>query len=190
MITETALPSVFVIDPERHRDDRGAFFESFRADALGRETGRPFEVRQINYSTSRRNTLRGLHGVACPPGQAKLVTCVRGELLDVVVDLRPGSATFGAHVRNRLDARNGRAVFVPEGFGHGFLALADDTCISYAVSTTYVPGTQIHVNALDPALALPWGLTGSPVRSALDAGAPTLLEALDAGLLTVPLEQP
>ncbi|UFQ20401.1 MULTISPECIES: dTDP-4-dehydrorhamnose 3,5-epimerase family protein [Streptomyces] len=183
-IQETAaVPGAYVITPHKYPDPRGVFFESLRADLVSEALGRPFTVRQINYSVSRRNTLRGLHGVRIPPGQAKYVTCVRGAFRDIVVDLRVGSPTFGHHTTTLLTAENGVAVHVTEGLGHGFLALTDETCISYALSTTHVPGTQFEIDPLDPELALPWGFTEPPLLSAKDARAPTLEQARAQGIL-------
>ncbi|MEU7171995.1 MULTISPECIES: dTDP-4-dehydrorhamnose 3,5-epimerase family protein [Micromonospora] len=182
-IEELAVPGAFLVTPGMHRDDRGVFYEAVRTDDLERLTGRPFRPRQINYSVSRRGTLRGLHGVRVPPGQAKFVTCVRGVVRDIIVDLRVGSPSFGAHSVTVLEADSGRSVLVPEGAGHGFLALTDDACICYVVSTPYVPGTQFEVDALDPELALPWGLTEPPILSGKDAAAPTVAEAASRGLL-------
>ncbi|HEX6967818.1 MAG TPA: dTDP-4-dehydrorhamnose 3,5-epimerase family protein [Micromonosporaceae bacterium] len=182
-VRESEIPGVFLVTPRPQRDLRGCFYEGFRADLLRRETGREFTVAQINYSVSRRNTVRGLHGVRNPPGQAKYVTCVRGALLDIVVDLRVGSPTFGRHVRNVLDAESGRAVLIDEGMGHGFRALTDDTCICYVLSTPYVPGTQFEIDPFDAELALPWELTEPPVLSDKDAKAPSLAEAMTAGIL-------
>lgn len=182
-VVETRVPGTFLFTPKQFRDERGSFFEALRCDRVEAVTGRPFRPEQINYSVSRRNTLRGIHGVAVPPGQAKYVTCVRGALRDIVVDLRVGSPTFGAHHTTLLDAESGRCVYVPEGVGHGFLTLTDDACICYVVSTRYVPGTQIDINPLDPDLALPWGFTEPPLMSAKDAQAQGVREALAAGLL-------
>jgi NDP-hexose 3,5-(Or5-) epimerase len=182
-VVEMSIPGAFVIEPNQLRDERGAFFESLRTDAFERASGVSFTPRQINYSVSRRNTLRGIHSVALPPGQAKYVCCVRGALRDVVVDLRVGSPTFGAYESNLLDADSGRCVYVPEGVGHGFLTLTDDSCICYVLSTVFVPNTQIDINPLDPDLALPWGFTETPLLSGKDASAPGLAEALSAGVL-------
>ncbi|MGO4753544.1 dTDP-4-dehydrorhamnose 3,5-epimerase family protein [Streptomyces sp. 2MCAF27] len=184
-IHETAVPDAYRIVPRHHTDARGSFFESYAYGQLARQTGHVFVPLQVNYSVSARNTLRGVHGVRLPPGQAKFVTCVRGALLDVVVDLRLGSPTFGAYDTNMLDAEQGTAMYVAEGLGHGFVALTDDTCISYLCSTQYVPGTQIDLQPLDPALGLPWhlGLTDEPLISEKDARAPSLAEATDQGLL-------
>ncbi len=122
-----------------------------------------------------------------PPGQAKLVTCVRGSVRDVVVDLRLGSPEFGTYETTALDAESGRAVYVPEGVVHGFLALTDDACVSYLLSTPHVPGTQIDIDPLDPDLAIAW-TAGAPadlelLLSAKDRAAPGVREAEAAGLL-------
>lgn len=180
---QTRVPGVFLFTPDQVRDERGSFFEAFRYDQVEAVTGRPFRPEQINYSVSRRNTLRGMHGVAVPPGQAKYVTCVRGALRDIVVDLRVGSPMFGEFHVTSLTAESGRCVYVPEGVAHGFLALTDDACICYVVSTMYVPGTQVDINALDPVLGLPWALDEPPLMSEKDAKAPGVHEALAAGLL-------
>lgn len=182
-VSETSVPGAFVITPDQLRDERGVLYEGLRADVLEGVLGRPFVPRQINYSTSRRNTLRGLHSVTVPPGQAKYVSCPRGAVRDVVVDLRVGSPAFGRHATTRLDAASGSSVFVPEGVGHGFLTLEDDTCVCYVLSTVYVPGTQIDIDPLDPELALPWGFAEPPLMSAKDAGASSVAEARAGGLL-------
>ncbi|MER7850389.1 dTDP-4-dehydrorhamnose 3,5-epimerase family protein [Kitasatospora sp. NPDC096077] len=182
-IAETGIPGVYVVEPKLLVDERGSFFESVRTEELGRIVGEPFVPRQINYSVSRRNTLRGLHSVTIPPGQAKFVSCVRGALRDFVVDLRVGSPTFGRYESNLLDDATGRAVYIPEGVAHGFLALTDDSCICYVLSSAHVPGTQIDIDPLDPDLAIPWGFTELPVISPKDRSAPSLADALSAGTL-------
>ncbi|MFF4442367.1 dTDP-4-dehydrorhamnose 3,5-epimerase family protein [Streptomyces sp. NPDC001621] len=182
-VVETRVPGAFVFTPRQIRDERGSFFEAFRHDLVEEVTGRPFRPEQINYSISARNTLRGIHSVTVPPGQAKYVACLRGAVRDIVVDLRVGSPAFGTHQVSSLDAGSGRCVYVPEGVGHGFLALTDDTCVSYVVSTRYVPGTQVDIDPLDPCLALPWGLREPPLMSEKDAKAPGVRAALAAGLL-------
>lgn len=182
-IEEMTIPGTYLITPGQIPDERGTFYESLRGDLLESATGVAFHPRQINYSVSRRHTLRGIHSVRIPPGQAKYITCVRGVLRDIVVDLRIGSPTFGEHQVNELDADSGRSVYVPEGVGHGFLALSDDACICYVVSTAYVPGTQIDIDPLDPELALPWNCPETPLISDKDAKAPTVAEAVRAGLL-------
>jgi NDP-hexose 5-epimerase len=182
-ISSMSVPGAYRIEPELLPDLRGSFFESVTNSALLASTGWELTVRQVNFSTSRRNTLRGIHGTMVPPGQAKFVTCVRGLALDIVVDLRVGSPTFGRHDTTYQSPESGTAVYLPDGFGHAFLALTDDTCMCYLCDAEYVPGTMIEIDALDPDLALPWELTGPPIRSAKDAAAPTLAKAAAAGLL-------
>ncbi|MFJ3586847.1 dTDP-4-dehydrorhamnose 3,5-epimerase family protein [Streptomyces sp. NPDC090127] len=180
-ITPTKVPGAFLVTPDALRDERGSFYEGWRADELERATGYPFIPRQINYSVSRRNTLRGIHSVSRPPGQAKFVTCVRGALRDVVVDLRVDSPTFGRYDSTVLDADSGTSVFVPEGVGHGFLTLTDDACICYVLSSAHVPGTQIDINPLDPDLDLPWGFTEPPLISEKDAHAMSVADGISLG---------
>jgi dTDP-4-dehydrorhamnose 3,5-epimerase len=182
-IRALAVPDAYRVTSPRRDDPRGCFYESFRFDVLLRESGHAFVPRQTNFSVSRRGTLRGLHGVLLPPGQAKFVTCLRGAVRDIVVDIRLGSPAFGSYAVNRLDDTGGTAVFVAEGLAHGFVALTDDACISYLCSTVYQPGTPFEINPLDPELALPWGLTAPALMSAKDAAAPDLAAAAEAGLL-------
>ncbi|MGW3186100.1 dTDP-4-dehydrorhamnose 3,5-epimerase family protein [Kitasatospora sp. NPDC001119] len=182
-IEEMKVADAFRITPEQLPDRRGLFFEAWRAGELTELTGRPFAVKQVNFSVSSRNTLRGIHGTKLPPGQAKLVTCVRGAALDVVVDLRVGSPTFGMFDTTLQEAGSGIGVYLPDGLGHAFLALTDDTCMNYLCSQEYVPGTMIDIQALDPELGIPWNLDGPPIRSDKDAAAPTLAEAAAQGLL-------
>jgi NDP-hexose 5-epimerase len=182
-ISAMEVPGAYRIEPEPVPDSRGRFYELVRSSTLLADTGWEFAVRQVNFSVSRRNTLRGIHGTVVPPGQVKFVTCVRGLALDIAVDIRAGSPTFGHYDLTYQSPESGAAVYLPDGIGHAFLALTDDTCMCYLCSTEYVPGTMIEIDALDPDLALPWELTEPPIRSAKDAAAPTLAEAAAAGLL-------
>ncbi|MFG2006923.1 dTDP-4-dehydrorhamnose 3,5-epimerase family protein [Spirillospora sp. NPDC048911] len=183
LISEMAVPGAYRVEPEPLSDSRGYFFESVKVSALLAESGWNLAVRQVNFSVSKRNTLRGVHGTKVPPGQAKFITCVRGRALDIAIDIRVGSPTFGHHDVTYQSPETGTAVYLPDGIGHAFLALTDDTCMSYLCSQEYEPGTMIDIDALDPDLALPWNLTEPPIRSAKDAAAPTLAEAAVAGLL-------
>jgi NDP-hexose 3,5-(Or5-) epimerase len=178
-----SVPDTYLIEPEPIEDSRGAFYETVRATSLRDITGHELIIRQVNYSVSRRDTLRGIHGTVLPPGQAKLVSCVRGAALEIAVDIRVGSPTFGQYAVTRQDAAAGTAVYLPDGIGHAFQALTDDTSMCYMCSAEYVPGTMIDIDALDPDLALPWELTGPPIRSAKDAAAPSLSEAAESGVL-------
>ncbi|MEU4616199.1 dTDP-4-dehydrorhamnose 3,5-epimerase family protein [Streptomyces umbrinus] len=183
LITETAVRDAYRIEPEPHRDQRGRLYEALRHESLRAATGHAFEVRQVNFTVSHRNVLRGIHGTTLPPGQGKIVTCVRGAALTMVVDLRVGSPTFGHHDVVRQDPDSATAVYLPDGLGLAYVALADDTCMNYLCTREYVHGTIIDVDALDPALGLPWNLAEPPIRSARDAAARSLAEAAAGGSL-------
>ena len=188
-IRELNVSDAYEVRPQIHGDRRGAFLEWFRADKLEEATGRRLELLQANASISAAGAVRGVHFAEVPPSQAKFVTCPRGALLDVVVDIRVGSPTFGAWDAVLLDDVERRSVFVSEGLGHAFMALEDDTMISYLCTATYNPGREHGVNPLDPALGINWPTTGrdgsplTPLLSAKDTEAPTLAQAQAAGLL-------
>ncbi|MEU8552274.1 dTDP-4-dehydrorhamnose 3,5-epimerase family protein [Streptomyces roseoverticillatus] len=182
-IRELSLPDVFLVTPKGFPDNRGVFYESFRRDLLSETLGRSFTIEQSNLSVSGRRVLRGIHGVRGECSQAKLVTCLRGAVLDIVVDLRVGSPTFGKHEAVWLDHRSLTSLFIAEGLGHSFLALDDDTVMNYHCSKPYVADAVYTVSALDTGLALPWGLTEPPVMSDNDLAAPSVEEAVDQGLL-------
>jgi dTDP-4-dehydrorhamnose 3,5-epimerase len=183
-ITALDVSGAWLCTPNVWPDDRGMFLEWFRGDLLAEATGRRFDVIQSNHSHSRRGTLRGLHYADVPPGQAKYVYCPRGSILDVVVDLRVGSPTFGHHVAVQLDDVDRRGVFLAEGLGHAFCALSDSADVTYLVSTTYNPGSEHGVNPVDPDLGIDWPMEDEQiVLSPKDAAAPRLLEARADGLL-------
>ncbi len=182
-VKELAVPGVFEVTPQQHRDERGVFLEWFRGETFAKAVGHDLGLAQANCSVSRRGVVRGIHFTDVPPGQAKYVTCVAGAVLDVVVDLRVGSPAFARHDAVRLDGDERKAVYLPEGLGHGFVALTDDATVLYLCSTTYNPDADHEVNPLDPALALPWPADLDLVLSAKDRAAPTLAEARAAGLL-------
>jgi dTDP-4-dehydrorhamnose 3,5-epimerase len=177
------IEGAWVRTPGIHRDDRGRFLESFRSDELALDLGYRFETAQVNCSVSRRGVLRGVHFADVPPGQAKFVSCVRGAIIDVVVDLRVGSPGFGSWRAVRLDDENHRSVFIAEGLGHAFMAMADECTVVYLCSTPYAPGREHGINPLDPALAIDWPADVTPVLSAKDNSAPSLDEAVGGGLL-------
>ncbi|HMM95459.1 dTDP-4-dehydrorhamnose 3,5-epimerase [Phycicoccus sp.] len=178
-----SIEGAFVVTPRQHRDDRGVFLESFRGDVLAEHLGHRPDVVQSNVSVSSRGTVRGIHVSNVPPGQAKYVTALTGSLLDVVVDLRTGSPTFGRHEAVLLDTDERRAVYLAEGLGHGFCALEDDTTAMYLCTAVYDPATEYGVNPLDPALGIEWPLGPTPLLSPKDAAAPGLEDALAAGRL-------
>ncbi len=177
------IPGSLAITPKVFGDDRGSFLEWFRQDALTAELGHPLSLAQANWSTSFRGVIRGIHYADVPPGQAKYVTCVSGAVLDVIVDLRVGSPTFGDHDTVHLDEESRRAVYLSEGLGHGFCALSDEATVLYLCSTPFNPTAEHGVHPLDPALALPWPADVEPLLSPKDAAAPTLAQALAGGAL-------
>jgi dTDP-4-dehydrorhamnose 3,5-epimerase len=181
-IRQLGVAGAFEITPVQHGDPRGLFMEWFRVDHLAAELGHPFTLAQANMSVSARGVVRGIHFADVPPGQAKYVTCVRGAVLDVVVDIRVGSPTFGQWEGVRLDEVDRRAVYISEGLGHGFCALTDDATLSYLCSTTYAQEREHGIHPLDPRLGIEWP-TDEPLVSAKDAAAPGLEEAAAAGLL-------
>jgi dTDP-4-dehydrorhamnose 3,5-epimerase len=181
---ELSIPGAGVLTPRQFPDERGTFLEWFREEPLVEAFGRGFRVRQANLSVSRRGVLRGLHYAAVPPGQAKWVTVVTGSVIDYVVDLRVGSPSYRSWLAVDLDDRQRRAVFLSEGLGHAFVALQEDTVVSYLVSEPYNPEREFAINPLDPAIGLTFpDDLASPLLSEKDAEAPTLAEAERAGLL-------
>jgi dTDP-4-dehydrorhamnose 3,5-epimerase len=168
-----------------HADDRGSFAETFRGAEFAADLGYRLNVAQANSSVSRRGVIRGIHYADVPPGQAKYVTCVAGAILDVIVDLRAESPSFGKWEAVKLDAGTRRAVFLAEGLGHAFMALTDGATALYLCSTPYAPGREHGVHPLDPAIGIAWPTDEgiAPVLSEKDAAAPTLDEALRAGQL-------
>jgi dTDP-4-dehydrorhamnose 3,5-epimerase len=183
-IRELSIPDAYEILPVKHQDDRGSFQEWYRYDRLAEVVGHPLELRQGNASVSRRGVVRGIHYADVPRGQAKYVTVHRGAVLDFVIDIRVGSPEFGKWEAVRLDAVEGRAVYLSEGLGHCFVALEDDTTVSYLVSDVYTPGREHGINPLDDAIGLefPFPLE-ELVLSPKDTEAPSLAEATAAGVL-------
>ncbi|WP_430827756.1 dTDP-4-dehydrorhamnose 3,5-epimerase [Candidatus Protofrankia californiensis] len=182
-VHELAIAGAWVFTPRQHTDDRGTFLEWFRSETVTKVIGHPLNLAQANHSVSRRGTLRGVHYAAVPPSQAKYVTCVHGQVLDCVVDIRLGSPTYGTHQAVLLDDVNRRGLYLAEGLGHSFMALTDNAAISYICSTPYNPSREHGVDPLDPDLALPWPRDLTPLLSEKDAQAPSLKEAEAASLL-------
>ncbi len=181
-IRPLSIDGAWEMTPRRHGDPRGLFLEWYRFDRLAEATGRRLDLAQANLSVSARGVVRGIHFADVPPGQAKYVTCVRGAVLDVVVDVRVGSPTFGQWESVHLDDVERRALYLSEGLGHGFCALTDDATLTYLCSTTYNPAAARAVHPLDPELGVVWPAP-VPLLSARDDAAPALGEARRRGLL-------
>jgi dTDP-4-dehydrorhamnose 3,5-epimerase len=171
--------------PQQHGDARGLFLEWYKADVMAEAVGHPLGLEQGNLSVSAAGVVRGIHFADVPPGQAKYVTCVRGAVLDVIVDVRVGSPTFGRWEAVRLDEQDRRAVYLSEGLGHGFCALTDDATVTYLCSEGYAPERERTVHPLDPEIGIEWPVTAVPELSAKDAQGPTLAQAREAGILPV-----
>ncbi|MGY1726760.1 dTDP-4-dehydrorhamnose 3,5-epimerase family protein [Geodermatophilus sp. SYSU D01062] len=182
-IRELAVPDSYVLDLVPHGDDRGRFTEWYRADVVAGATGWALPLAQANHSVSARGVLRGVHFALVPPGQAKYVYCPAGRVLDVVVDIRVGSPTFGVSDAVLLEADRPRAVFLAEGLGHAFLSLEDGSSVTYLVSSGYSPGREFGVSPMDPELGLPWPDDVEVRLSDKDRAAPTLAQAREQGIL-------
>lgn len=180
---ELAIPGVVEFTPEVFPDMRGRFVAPFQEATFLEATGHRLPLAQSNYSVSRRGVIRGVHFSDVPPGQGKYVHCTRGALLDVAIDVRVGSPTFGRWDAVVLDDEAHRAVYLPEGVGHAFIALAEDTAMAYLCSTGYHPAAEHTVNPLDPDLQLPWPSDIEYVLSDRDRTAPTLTAVQAAALL-------
>ncbi len=178
-----ALEGAWVFTPRIHADLRGSFNEWFAESVLETGSGRSLNVTQANWSVSRKGVIRGIHFSDVPPGQAKYISCTHGAILDVIVDLRVGSAGFGRWVAIALNAENRRAVFLEEGLGHGFAALSDEATVLYMCSTPYAPQREHGINPFDPDLAIEWPADLTPVLSDKDAAAPSLAAASSGQLL-------
>jgi dTDP-4-dehydrorhamnose 3,5-epimerase len=150
----TSLDGVLLLEPAVHGDERGFFVETFRAN-VWEELGVEAEFVQDNHSRSRRGTLRGMH-FQTDPGQAKLIRCARGRILDVVVDLRRGSDTFGRWESHELDDAALRQLWVPVGFAHGFCVLSDEADVVYKCSSYYNPATEAGIAYDDPGVGIVW----------------------------------
>lgn len=178
-----AIEGAFLVTPILRGDDRGHFAETFRGDIFEKQTGHPFHLAQANTSFSSRGVVRGVHFALVPPGQAKYVSCLAGTILDLAIDVRVGSPTFGQHIAVELDDKRRQALYIGEGIGHAFCALTDTATVNYLCSTGYNPDREFGVNPLDEQLALPWPTDTDLVFSAKDSAAPSLAEAERAGLL-------
>jgi dTDP-4-dehydrorhamnose 3,5-epimerase len=186
LISPLAISGAFEVATTIHGDSRGEFVEWFKAPALKEATGRDFSLAQANLSLSSKGTLRGIHFADVPPGQAKYITCPVGRILDYIVDIRVGSPTFGDWVSVELSGENRNGVFLAEGLGHAFLALEENTVVTYLVTDVFRPDREHGINPLDHDLGLEFPLPKEELAlSPKDEQAPGFLEAKELGLLPV-----
>lgn len=191
MIDELAIPGAFVFTPNQFGDDRGMFLEWFRGDAFAETVGHAFDLRQANLSVSAAGVVRGIHFADVPPGQAKYISCPRGSVLDVVVDIRVGSPTFGQWDAILLDDVDHRCIYLAEGLGHAFLSLEHGSTVVYLCSAEYNPTSERGINPLDADIGIEWpttGRNGEPLNyelSSKDSEALGLAAALESGLLPI-----
>ncbi|MGW0227714.1 dTDP-4-dehydrorhamnose 3,5-epimerase family protein [Actinopolymorpha singaporensis] len=178
-----SIDGAWLAQPPVFPDSRGLFSPWFSGEEFRKATGHDLALRQANLSVSARGVLRGVHFADVPPSQAKYVTCVRGALLDVVVDIRVGSPTYRQWEAVRLDEETRHAVYLSEGLGHAVMALTDDATLLYLCSEGFAPTREHGVHPLDPALGIDWPADLEPLLSDKDAAAPTLAEAEHQGLL-------
>lgn len=178
--TETALGGLLILTPRIFADERGSFLETFNQRRFNEITGSDVEFVQDNESTSAKGVLRGLHFQAAPHAQGKLVHVTRGAVLDVCVDIRPESPTYGQHFKKRLDGLTKEMLWIPTGFAHGFLALEDNTSFAYKCTGYYHPPAERTLLWNDPSLGIDWGVT-APLVSPKDREG-TLLKLLHTTL--------
>ena len=180
-VLDTEIPAVKVIVPKKFGDNRGFFSETYNKKTLADVLGPSADFVQDNHSLSaEKGVVRGLHYQIGAAAQAKLIRVVRGAILDVAVDIRKGSPTFGKHVKVELSAQNWQQVFVPVGFAHGFVTLEPNTEVLYKVTSYYAPQQERGILWNDPALKIEWGIDASrAVLSEKDRKYPTLANATD-----------
>lgn len=175
-VIRTAIPDLLILEPKVFGDDRGFFFESFNRRRFAELTGRDVDFVQDNHSRSARNVLRGLHYQIQHP-QGKLVRVTQGAVLDIAVDIRKSSPSFGKHVSLELSAENKRILWIPEGFAHGFMVLSDTAEFLYKTTDYWFPEHERCIRWDDPTLAIDWRLQNTPALSAKDAQGKRLNEA-------------
>ena len=171
-VIKTDIRDILIFEPKVFGDDRGFFYESFNQHVFEQAIGLKQPFVQDNHSRSTKGVLRGLHYQLSPTAQGKLVRCIAGEVFDVAVDIREGSATFGRWVGVNLSADNKRMFWMPEGFAHGFVVLSDVAEFLYKATNYYAPEYERCIRWNDPELAIDWPITDEPILSEKDAVAP------------------
>jgi dTDP-4-dehydrorhamnose 3,5-epimerase len=175
------IEGLYEIQGDLNSDNRGTLREGFRASAIEKYFHNSFDVSQLNITKSVCNSIRGIHFSSENHNQHKLVTCVTGEILDVIIDLRKSSRTFGRIAQFKLNENMASSILVPPGVGHSFASLKSSTVI-YLLTKEYNPKVEFGINPFDKELNIPWGIP-NPIVSLKDSGAPTIAEAARLGLL-------
>ena len=183
-IVALEIAGVWLARSTVHSDNRGSFREWFKSSEIKEITGIDFTVAQANLSESKRGVVRGIHYSLAEVGQAKWITCISGAVMDVVVDIRPTSPTFGRHTSIDLVGGDGQVVLIEAGLGHAFISQFTPSIVSYLVSSQFSPSEEYEVNPFDPAIGIDWGIPKSDMYlSTKDLEAPTLEELLAQGKL-------
>ena len=183
-LTPLSIEGAWLVESPVWSDDRGFFREWFKSQDVKNAVGRDFGIAQANISLSSKGTLRGIHYSMATGGQGKWITCVSGSIKDVIVDIRQDSKTFGQWIEVELSGDTGKAVFISEGLGHGFVALEDNTAVAYLVSTPFSPSDEFEIYPLDNEIGIKWGMDLSELKiSTKDKNAPSLAERLAEGKL-------
>jgi dTDP-4-dehydrorhamnose 3,5-epimerase len=173
--TESPLKGCFILEPTIYEDERGIFYETYQKFRFDESIGKKIGFLQDNVSISKKGVLRGLHFQKGNSAQSKLIQVLKGEVLDVVVDLREGSSTFGKHFKMRLSVDNGKSLFIPKGLAHGFLALTDKVIFSYKCDELYDPKSEAGILYNDPTLDIDWEIGEDElIISAKDLNLPLL----------------
>lgn len=180
-VLDTKIPDVKIIEPTVYRDERGHFLESYNAQKFREAFGFKPEFCQTNESFSKKGTIRGLHFQKEPFAQAKLVRVIVGKVLDVVVDCRPESSSFGQHVAVELSAKNYHELWIPKGFAHGFQVLSETTVLNYQVDAPYMPTAQLAINPFDKYLNVSWNSDLNLTINDNDRHAAEFLSVFDKG---------
>jgi dTDP-4-dehydrorhamnose 3,5-epimerase len=183
-LTPLGIDGAWVGRSKVWHDARGNFREWFKAEEIAQVTGMNFHVAQANLSESKYGVLRGIHYSLAAEGQAKLVTCIAGTVKDVIVDIRPKSATFGKYVEFNLTGGSGDILLISSGLGHGFVSLEESSIVAYLVTSPYSPSEEFEINPLDSAIGINWEVdVNQLLLSPKDANAMSLLEAQSIGKL-------
>ncbi len=155
-ITPLKIDGAWAVELKKFEDSRGFFYESFREDNAKKYFGREFKIKQSNTSVSKKGSVRGIHYALVPPSQAKYVQCQKGSIIDFVIDIRVDSPTFSQFVEVELKSSKPRAIFIEEGLAHAFVALEDETVVTYFVSENYNPEREKGINPFDSDLNIKW----------------------------------